>query len=145
MRVIVLSNTFFPFLWTSVTIGSLVRFFWRDVDRVGWGGIGRNSGDEQTQYLISAALIISGLTSILQVSRVKIPFIGITVGTGLVSVMGTSFTFLPVARDAISQVGIAWFITILLLLLLLLLLLEVEKPIYLLWIGQSQTVLSTIS
>ncbi|CAM9171480.1 unnamed protein product [Ascophyllum nodosum] len=67
------------------------------------GGFDANLGDEQTQYLISAALIISGLTSILQVSRVKIPFIGITVGTGLVSVMGTSFTFLPVARDAISQ------------------------------------------
>lgn len=59
---------------------------------------------EQSQYLISAGLIVSGLTSILQVSQIKIPYIGVTVGTGLISVMGTSFTFLPVAREAIAQV-----------------------------------------
>ena len=66
--------------------------------------VDENSGDRHSQYLISAALIVSGLTSILQVSRFKIPVIGVTVGTGIVSVMGTSFTFLPVARDAMSQV-----------------------------------------
>lgn len=64
---------------------------------------GTNRGDEQTQYLISAALIVSGITSIIQVMQVKIPKTNIVIGTGLVSVMGTSFTFLPVARDAISQ------------------------------------------
>ena len=68
---------------------------------------GTNSGDEQTQYLISAALIVSGITSIIQVMQVKIPKTNIVIGTGLVSVMGTSFTFLPVARDAISQASTA--------------------------------------
>lgn len=67
------------------------------------GTFDANLGAEQTQYLISAALIVSGVTSWIQVSQIKIPRTGITIGTGLISVMGTSFTFLPVARDAIAQ------------------------------------------
>ncbi|CAN0382306.1 unnamed protein product [Ectocarpus sp. 12 AP-2014] len=67
------------------------------------GTFDANLPAEQIQYLISAALIVSGITSIIQVVQVKIPKTNIVIGTGLVSVMGTSFTFLPVARDAISQ------------------------------------------
>ncbi|CBN76200.1 uric acid-xanthine permease [Ectocarpus siliculosus] len=67
------------------------------------GTFDANLPAEQIQYLISAALIVSGITSIIQVMQVKIPKTNIVIGTGLVSVMGTSFTFLPVARDAISQ------------------------------------------
>eukprot|EP00904_Undaria_pinnatifida_P010137 jgi/Undpi1/6253/HiC_scaffold_20.g08737.m1 len=67
------------------------------------GNFDANLGAEQTQYLVSAALIVSGATSLIQVSQLKIPRTSITIGTGLISVMGTSFTFLPVARDAISQ------------------------------------------
>lgn len=54
------------------------------------------------QYMISSALIVSGLCSIVQVMRFKIPTFGLYksgrlfLGTGMVSVMGTSFTFLPV-------------------------------------------------
>ncbi|CAN0221317.1 unnamed protein product, partial [Hapterophycus canaliculatus] len=54
---------------------------------------------EQTQYLISAALITSGITSIIQVMQIKIPKTNIVIGTGLVSVMGTSFTFLPTCSE----------------------------------------------
>lgn len=53
------------------------------------------------QYLISASLIVSGLLTIIQVVRFKVRT-GLYIGTGLVSVMGTSFTFLPIARDVIT-------------------------------------------
>lgn len=65
-----------------------------------------HSGTERTQYLISAGLIISGFTSLIQVSRIKIPYTNIFIGTGLVSVMGTSFTFLPIAVDALEQASL---------------------------------------
>ena len=59
------------------------------------------------QYLISAALIVSGITSVIQVLRFgfKAPpwyhADRIFIGTGLVSLMGTSFTFLPIAQSSI--------------------------------------------
>lgn len=62
-------------------------------------------GDEQIQYVISTSLIVSGIASFIQVSRFKIPYTNVVVGTGLISVMGTSFTFLPVAIDALAQVS----------------------------------------
>ncbi|CAM9246050.1 unnamed protein product [Discosporangium mesarthrocarpum] len=67
------------------------------------GMFNANLGENQQQYLISASLIISGITSIIQVARIKIPFTSIIIGTGLVSVMGTSFTFLPIAVEALRQ------------------------------------------
>lgn len=57
--------------------------------------------------MISAALIVSGITSLIQVTRfsVKAPSFyhanRIFLGTGLVSLMGTSFTFLPIAQTSI--------------------------------------------
>eukprot|EP01025_Chloroclados_australasicus_P066445 TRINITY_DN916_c1_g1_i1.p1 TRINITY_DN916_c1_g1~~TRINITY_DN916_c1_g1_i1.p1 ORF type:complete len:581 (-),score=60.91 TRINITY_DN916_c1_g1_i1:347-2089(-) len=55
-------------------------------------------------YLISAALIVSGICTIFQVSRFKIPIPGfpIYIGSGLLSVMGTSFTFLPITQTSIA-------------------------------------------
>ena len=61
------------------------------------------------QYAIAAALITSGICSIINVSKMAIPFsdkiFGHTlyIGSGLLSVMGTSFTFLPVFEIAIRQ------------------------------------------
>ena len=52
-------------------------------------------------YMVSAAWITSGLLTIIQVFRAKILNTGYYVGTGLISVMGTSFTFLPIARDMV--------------------------------------------
>ena len=43
---------------------------------------------EQTNYLITSALVISGVATIIQISRIGI------VGSGLLSIQGTSFTFM---------------------------------------------------
>ena len=64
---------------------------------------------ELQQYAISASLICSGICSIIQVSKLAIPFSEqmfgrkLFVGSGLLSVMGTSFTFLPIFEIAIRQ------------------------------------------
>lgn len=61
------------------------------------------------QYAVSASLITSGICSLINVSKFKIPysenFFGreLFVGSGLLSVMGTSFTFLPIFEIAINQ------------------------------------------
>eukprot|EP00746_Dinoflagellata_sp_MGD_P153325 gnl/MRDRNA2_/MRDRNA2_84190_c0_seq1.p1 gnl/MRDRNA2_/MRDRNA2_84190_c0~~gnl/MRDRNA2_/MRDRNA2_84190_c0_seq1.p1 ORF type:complete len:693 (+),score=143.43 gnl/MRDRNA2_/MRDRNA2_84190_c0_seq1:234-2081(+) len=52
-------------------------------------------------YLVSAAWITSGILTIIQVFRAKILNTKYYLGTGLISVMGTSFTFLPIARDMV--------------------------------------------
>jgi len=54
------------------------------------------------QYMISAALITSGLLSLIQILRWRLKG-GYTLGTGLISVMGTSFTFLPIAREIVTS------------------------------------------
>lgn len=56
---------------------------------------------EIQQAIVSAALIVSGLCTLLQVSRIPIPFTKLWIGSGLLSVMGTSFTFLPITQGAI--------------------------------------------
>lgn len=53
------------------------------------------------EYLVSAAWITSGLLTIVQVFRARILGTNLYLGTGLISVMGTSFTFLPIARDMV--------------------------------------------
>lgn len=61
------------------------------------------------QYAVSAALITSGICTILNVLKLSIPFsekvFGRTLymGSGVLSVMGTSFTFLPIYEIAIDQ------------------------------------------
>eukprot|EP00977_Amphora_coffeiformis_P000775 scaffold162_cov176-Amphora_coffeaeformis.AAC.35 len=69
-----------------------------------------NFGDtELQQYAISASLICSGICSLIQVSKFYIPFSEqmfgrkLFIGSGLLSVMGTSFTFLPLFEIAIQQ------------------------------------------
>ena len=64
---------------------------------------------DMQQYAISSALICSGIFTIMNVVQVPIPLtetlLGrkIVVGTGVLSVMGTSFTFLPIFEIAIAQ------------------------------------------
>jgi xanthine/uracil permease len=61
------------------------------------------------QYAISAALITSGICSLINVSKLRIPFSdkifgkAMYIGSGVLSVMGTSFTFLPIYEIAIAQ------------------------------------------
>mmetsp|Transcript_11499 Transcript_11499/g.25241 ORF Transcript_11499/g.25241 Transcript_11499/m.25241 type:complete len:277 (+) Transcript_11499:149-979(+) len=64
---------------------------------------------ELQQYAIVAALITSGICTCINVLRFEIPFSkklfgrNLYIGTGLLSVMGTSFTFLPIFEIAIRQ------------------------------------------
>ena len=64
---------------------------------------------EYQQYAISAALITSGICTLLNVLQVPIPGTSgifgrqLYLGSGVLSVMGTSFTFLPIFEIAIRQ------------------------------------------
>lgn len=61
------------------------------------------------QYVVSAALICSGISSWINLSKTPIPFTKklfkrqLYIGSGVLSVMGTSFTFLPIFETSISQ------------------------------------------
>jgi xanthine/uracil permease len=61
------------------------------------------------QYAVSAALITSGICTLINVSKFKFPFSekifgrSLYIGSGVLSVMGTSFTFLPIFEIAIGQ------------------------------------------
>ena len=61
------------------------------------------------QYAISAALITSGICTIINVLHLPIPFSKIIygkqlfLGSGVLAVIGTSFTFLPIYQSAIGQ------------------------------------------
>ncbi|KAJ5557147.1 Purine permease [Penicillium frequentans] len=62
-----------------------------------------NFDDGTTQYLVSAALIVSGFLSAIQITRFHIPKTPYYLGTGLISVVGTSFSTIPIATSALSQ------------------------------------------
>jgi NCS2 family nucleobase:cation symporter-2 len=55
------------------------------------------------QYAIAASLILSGIFTILNCVQFNIPGTKYVFGTGMLSVLGTSFGFLPIYENAISQ------------------------------------------
>jgi hypothetical protein len=55
---------------------------------------------EETQYLLSVGLICSGILSFTQIVQFKL-WGGFVIGTGFISVVGTSFVFLPIAQASI--------------------------------------------
>lgn len=61
------------------------------------------------QYVVSASLIVSGICSWINLSKTPIPFTKklfnrqLFIGSGVLSVMGTSFTFLPIFETSIGQ------------------------------------------
>ncbi|KAK4149872.1 permease family-domain-containing protein [Chaetomidium leptoderma] len=67
------------------------------------GGGGVNLDTEHTQYLVSTALIVSGILSAIQITRFRIMKTPYYIGTGLVSVVGISFAIIPVASGAFTQ------------------------------------------
>ncbi|KAL2117559.1 hypothetical protein VTJ04DRAFT_7219 [Mycothermus thermophilus] len=67
------------------------------------GSSGANLSPEDTQYLVSTALIVSGLLSMIQITRFRILRTRYYIGTGLVSVVGISFSIIPVAQGAFAQ------------------------------------------
>jgi NCS2 family nucleobase:cation symporter-2 len=54
-------------------------------------------------FLVSCSWFASGLLTMIQVFRLKIRGTPFSIGTGLVSVMGTSFTFLPMGQQMVSS------------------------------------------
>ncbi|KAJ5216585.1 uncharacterized protein N7498_002992 [Penicillium cinerascens] len=67
------------------------------------GASGVNFGDELSQYLVSTSLIVSGLLSAVQMFRLHVKGTKYYIGTGLLSVVGTSFSTITVAEGAFSQ------------------------------------------
>jgi uracil-xanthine permease len=58
---------------------------------------------EQQRYLVSTSLVVSGILSSIQITRFHIWRTPYYIGTGLISVVGTSFATIPVATGALSQ------------------------------------------
>lgn len=54
-------------------------------------------------YLVSTSLIVSGILSSIQITRFHIYKTDYYIGTGLISVVGTSFATIPVATGALAQ------------------------------------------
>ncbi|KAK7541965.1 permease family-domain-containing protein [Phyllosticta citribraziliensis] len=62
-----------------------------------------NFTTEQQRYLVSTSLIVSGILSAVQITRFHIYKTPYYLGTGLLSVVGTSFSTITVASGALSQ------------------------------------------
>jgi len=56
-----------------------------------------------TQYLVSTSLIVCGILSAVQVTRFHIYKTPYYIGTGLISVVGTSFAIIPIATKGLAQ------------------------------------------
>ncbi|GJQ08214.1 hypothetical protein GpartN1_g5.t1 [Galdieria partita] len=70
----------------------------------GSGSNNLNLDDSYRTYMVSSALIASGILSIIQITGIKIGRTGYQLGTGLISVVGTSFTTLPVAQATFANI-----------------------------------------
>ncbi|XXH05306.1 Protoheme IX farnesyltransferase, mitochondrial [Hypoxylon texense] len=67
------------------------------------GAAGVNLPVEMQQYLVSTALIVSGILSMIQITRFHIHGTPYYLGTGLISVVGISFSIIPVALGGFAQ------------------------------------------
>ncbi|KAL2847276.1 purine permease [Aspergillus pseudodeflectus] len=67
------------------------------------GSAGANFGSEEYQYLVSTSLIVSGFLSAIQMFRFHVYRTRYYIGTGLISVVGTSFATITVATGTFSQ------------------------------------------
>ncbi|KAF2662686.1 xanthine/uracil permease protein-like protein [Lophiostoma macrostomum CBS 122681] len=62
-----------------------------------------NLSPDMQRYLVSTSLIVCGILSSVQITRFHIYKTPYYIGTGLISVVGTSFATIPVATGALSQ------------------------------------------
>ncbi|KAK4499117.1 hypothetical protein PRZ48_009629 [Zasmidium cellare] len=62
-----------------------------------------NLGGDLQSYLVSTALIVCGFLSAIQITRFHIWKSPYYIGTGLISVVGVSFSTIPVATGALAQ------------------------------------------
>ncbi|SCU98199.1 LADA_0H11276g1_1 [Lachancea dasiensis] len=60
-----------------------------------------NFPTEIQQYLVSASLIVSGIMSCIQITRFHIPKTPYYIGSGLISVVGTSFATITIIEKAV--------------------------------------------
>ncbi|RYP19770.1 hypothetical protein DL767_009590 [Monosporascus sp. MG133] len=67
------------------------------------GASGVNLPSDMQQYLVSTALIVSGTLTLIQIARFHIFKTPYYLGTGLISVVGVSFSIIPVAQGAFTQ------------------------------------------
>lgn len=67
------------------------------------GAGGANFPPNLQQYLVSTSLIVCGILSSIQITRFHVYKTPYYVGTGLISVVGTSFATIPVATGALAQ------------------------------------------
>ncbi|PYI25631.1 Xanthine/uracil permease [Aspergillus indologenus CBS 114.80] len=67
------------------------------------GTSGANFGTKDYEYLVSTSLIVSGLLSAVQMARFHIYKTRFYVGTGLISVVGTSFATITVSSGTFNQ------------------------------------------
>ncbi|KIW16803.1 hypothetical protein PV08_03993 [Exophiala spinifera] len=64
---------------------------------------GANLPTETAQYLVSTSLIVCGILSSIQITRFHIFKTPYFIGTGIISVVGTSFATIPVALGGLAQ------------------------------------------
>ncbi|KAG9231730.1 purine permease-like protein [Amylocarpus encephaloides] len=62
-----------------------------------------NFSQDTAQYLVSTSLIVSGILSAVQITRFHIYKTPYYIGTGLISVVGTSFAIIPIATNGLAQ------------------------------------------
>lgn len=67
------------------------------------GSGGANLSGDDSQYLVSTSLIVCGILSSIQITRFHIFKSPYYIGTGLISVVGTSFAIIPIATGAFAQ------------------------------------------
>ncbi|KAF9924538.1 hypothetical protein FBU30_005532 [Linnemannia zychae] len=69
----------------------------------GSGNMGLNLSPTDRAQMVSTSLITSGLLSLVQITRFRIANTSYFLGTGLLSVVGTSFIYLPVFQSSLSS------------------------------------------
>ncbi|AMD19591.1 HCL560Cp [Eremothecium sinecaudum] len=62
-----------------------------------------NFSSDSQQYLVGASLVVSGILSLIQITRIRIPFTQMYVGSGMLSVVGTSFCVLPLVQGILPM------------------------------------------
>lgn len=55
--------------------------------------------------LVSAALIVAAVASFVQIVQLRIPGTRYVIGSGMLSVMGVSFSFVPISQQVISTLS----------------------------------------
>ncbi|KAF8243283.1 Xanthine/uracil permease [Wilcoxina mikolae CBS 423.85] len=67
------------------------------------GASGANLSPDEISYLVSASLILSGFFSFFQIARFRIFNTGLWIGTGMLSVVGESFSVVPIAQGFLAN------------------------------------------